>query len=1161
MTQRQRGKGNLMKIGTRVLVSVCCVALVFGSVFFISGKQANTAVAYATEAENSDYMYGQLTEKQKGIYRQLESLSAVNTEISFVAEGYTQEAEVQEDIPVAMQAFRFDRLPDWLGDYEVTVKALNDGTLEVSLCATVQKYYSPQLEAQVEELIATVRENMDADYDRAQKVKYIALLLDGIAEYDNSSFDGFGGVVISGTKTEYFSWSYYGTLLKGVGVCESYAKAFQKLCQAFDVPCVMVSSLIHIWNYVQLDDGNWYMIDVTGGLKNEFFLRGADYQYYISSIDGLNTYEPYVWWGLPYPEISTTQYCKGVGEIQVSFDISLYEKEEETVETVYYYQVNEDGQTCTITDYQGTGDVIIPSEIDGYVVTEIGPSAFERIGNEGILSIPDTVTIIHDSAFYLSDKLTGALTLPDSIISIGAHAFDGCKGFDGTLTLPAYVETIGDNAFDLCKNLTGSLYLPDTLTQLGEAAFNGCSSLDGGLHLSSGLTQISKSAFRYCSKLTGELQLPEGITSIGTLAFMECDGLNGNVVLPDSLMHMEPNAFEGSDGLTNYSVNNNEVYSVIDGVLYNKDITRLISGLAGRTTVPEIPETVEAIGDSAFGVCKKMEGSLRLPSSVTYIGDGAFFGCEKLSGDLILGNNIIVIGDMAFCDCTGFAGYRLKLPAKLTEIPSWGFKGCGFVGELQIPSGVTKIADTAFCDNAFTGALVLPNGIEEIGDTAFTRNDFSGQVVIPEGVTLGRSVFSQCEKLESVVILSEIEELQSEFFSGCTSLRKVVLPDSITYIGGSVFDSCEALSEVVFPANCTFADSWSFARTGIKNIELPDGMEIITETMFRECGELEYIILPKSIKEIRNGAFYECDSFTKVYYYGTEEEWELISISPWSNQSLLEAQVITEFSGNVEDYATPSDPIEAFVTRMYQVILEREPDAGSSTWIDGLKSGAFTGVRVADGFVLSDEMLNKDISNEEFVKILYRAFFGREADEGGLKTWKDLLDAGCKKQYVFAGFANSTEFGALCAEAGIVQGRAAEYLADRQTGLSDADYKVWCFVERMYTEVLGRTADEAGVLTWVGVLQDGSYTGVKVADGFLMSDEFLGKNMTNEEYVQILYRAFFGRDADAEGLATWTGALADGWSKKRVFAGFANSNEFGVLCEQAGIVRGTAEEQ
>ena len=1154
----RRNRDGFVRRGIRFFTSVCCVAIVFGSVCSVSVGTKDAVPVYATEEESGGYMYGQLTEKQKGIYRQLESLSAVNTEITFVADGYEQEAEIQEDIPVVMQAFRFDRLPDWLADYEVTVEALNDGTLEVSLDATVQKYYSPQLEAQVEELIATVRENMDADYDRAQKVKYIALLLDGLAEYDNSSFGGFDVTVAPGTKTEYFSWSYYGTLLKGVGVCESYAKAFQKLCEAFDVPCVMVSSLIHIWNYVQLDDGNWYMIDVTGGLQNNFFLRGADYQYYVSSIDGLNTYEPYVWWGLPYPEISTTQYCNGSGEIQVSFDMSPYEKAEESVETVFYYQVNEDGQTCTITDYQGTGDVIIPSELDGYVVTEIGPSAFERIGNVGSLSIPDTVTIIHDNAFYLCDKLTGALTLPDSIKAIGAHAFDGCKGFDGTLTLPAYVETIGVNAFNYCENLTGSLYLPDTLTQMGEAAFNCCSSLDGSLHIASGLTQISDSAFRYCSKLTGELKLPEGIKAVGNLSFMECDGLTGDVELPDSVMYVDPYAFGGSTGLENYIVNDNEFYSVIDGVLYNKDATVLVSCLSGRKTVPTIPEGVECIGEKAFVDCGEMEGKLQIPASLKQIGDSAFFGCKNLSGDLILGDNIVSIGENAFCDCTGFAGYRLKLPAQLTEIPSWGFKGCGFVGELEIPVGVTKIEDYAFADNSFTGNLVLPEGIVEIQDGAFVRNAFSGQVVIPEGTELGMTVFAGCDKLESVVILSEIEELRFGFFQGCTSLGTVVLPDSITYIGGSVFDQCEALTQVVFPANCTFADSWSFARTGIKNIELPDGMEIITESMFQECEELEYIILPKSIKEIRNGAFYECDSFMNVYYYGTEEEWGQIAIASW-NPSLLQATVITDFSGNVEDYATPSDPIEAFVTRMYRIILEREPDAGSSTWINGLKDGSMTGVRVADGFVLSEEMLNKDISNEEFVKILYRAFFGREADAEGLATWKNLLDAGCKKTYVFAGFANSTEFGNLCAEAGIVQGRAAEYLADRQTGLSEADYKVWCFVERMYMEVLNRTADEPGVRSWVGALQDGSMTGVQVADGFIMSEEFLAKNMTNEEYVRIMYRAFFGRDADPEGLATWTNALATGWTKQDVFAGFANSNEFGVLCGQAGIVQGTAE--
>ena len=304
----------------------------------------------------------------------------------------------------------------------------------------------------------------------------------------------------------------------------------------------------------------------------------------------------------------------------------------------------------------------------------------------------------------------------------------------------------------------------------------------------------------------------------------------------------------------------------------------------------------------------------------------------------------------------------------------------------------------------------------------------------------------------------------------------------------------------------------------------------------------------------------------------TKEEYSLGSYGYYNNGGKVLLQSVgLEFSNyKMNDtnwcycdvYLLPEgwDDICDFVERLYSIVLGRTPDqSGMDMWAKSLATGEMTGVRVADGFIMSDELLNKDLSNEEFVKILYRAFFGREADADGLATWKGLLDAGCKKTYVFAGFANSAEFGNLCTEAGIVQGRAAEYLADRQTGLSEADYKVWCFVERMYTEVLKRTADEPGVKTWVGVLKDGSYTGAQVAEGFLMSDEFLAKNMTNEEYVRIMYRAFFNRDADAEGLATWTNALANGWTKQDIFAGFANSNEFGVLCEQAGIVQGTAE--
>ncbi len=53
-------------------------------------------------------------------------------------------------------------------------------------------------------------------------------------------------------------------------VCEGYAGAFKVLCDALDVKCIcvngsMTSVLHHMWNNVQLDDGQWYLVDVTTG--------------------------------------------------------------------------------------------------------------------------------------------------------------------------------------------------------------------------------------------------------------------------------------------------------------------------------------------------------------------------------------------------------------------------------------------------------------------------------------------------------------------------------------------------------------------------------------------------------------------------------------------------------------------------------------------------------------------------------------------------------------------------------------------------------------------------------------------------------------------------------------------------------------------------------
>jgi len=250
--------------------------------------------------------------------------------------------------------------------------------------------------------------------------------------------------------------------------------------------------------------------------------------------------------------------------------------------------------------------------------------------------------------------------------------------------------------------------------------------------------------------------------------------------------------------------------------------------------------------------------------------------------------------------------------------------------------------------------------------------------------------------------------------------------------------------------------------------------------------------------------------------------------------------------------------VEDFVSRLYMVILDREADEASlDAWTGYLESGELSGTEVAQGFIMSDEFLNKPMTNEEFVQILYSAFFDREADPEGLAGWVDYLDRGYRKSYIFAGFANSTEFGVLCDSYEVKAGSVPVTVSEQQPNLSEEEYNTWLFVERMYTEVLTRTPAVQEIKDWAGYLQDGSYTGAEVASGFILSNEFQTKPMTNEAYVKIMYKAFFGREADPDGLAGWVNALDSAeYSKEFVFAGFANSGEFGTLCENYGIIQG-----
>lgn len=97
--------------------------------------------------------------------------------------------------------------------------------------------------------------------------------------------------------------------------------------------------------------------------------------------------------------------------------------------------------------------------------------------------------------------------------------------------------------------------------------------------IESGVTSIGDDAFAECSEITS-VTIPASVTSIGKMAFADCTARTSIEVASD-----------------------NEYYSVLDGVLFNKDTTELVCFPAGRAGAYTILDSVTSIGDSAFSIC------------------------------------------------------------------------------------------------------------------------------------------------------------------------------------------------------------------------------------------------------------------------------------------------------------------------------------------------------------------------------------------------------------------------------------------------------------------------------------------------------------------------------------------------------------------------------
>lgn len=256
--------------------------------------------------------------------------------------------------------------------------------------------------------------------------------------------------------------------------------------------------------------------------------------------------------------------------------------------------------------------------------------------------------------------------------------------------------------------------------------------------------------------------------------------------------------------------------------------------------------------------------------------------------------------------------------------------------------------------------------------------------------------------------------------------------------------------------------------------------------------------------------------------------------------------------------------VEGFVTRLYNICLDRDPDpAGFNAWVNQLKSGANTGAEAAYGFVFSNEFKSKNPCNTDYIASLYRCFLGREPDSAGMSAWLARIEAGDSRGTIFNGFVGSDEFTKICQSYGINRGNgdwsSSAFVLTGDCQICGGKNKtVSDFVTRLYNVCLDRNPDSNGLNSWVNTIINGQ-SGAQTAYGFVFSNEFVLKNLCNEDFVEYMYKVFFGRDSDAAGKAGWVNVLNNGGTKGHVFSGFTGSDEFKKLCAQYGISAGTED--
>jgi len=299
---------------------------------------------------------------------------------------------------------------------------------------------------------------------------------------------------------------------------------------------------------------------------------------------------------------------------------------------LWYYNDYGDGTVSVVCQDNTIEEAVIPSEIDGHKITMVELDCFKDNTNLRKVTLPDTITVLEDYAFYLCSGLE-EINIPDSVEKFGFQTFYGCAKLK-EISVPAGVTEIEGYTFDGCTSLEAVHVEKNNQNYKDE---------DGILFTKDGSDLILYPA----SKTGNEYTVPDGCTKLEGYAFMANSYLEQ--ITLNSVTEMGEDVFYYCTALKSIEI--------------PEGITMLTGSAFGNCTSLKsvtLPETLETIGSGCFYNCIQLD-EITIPDSVTTINSNAFFNCPSLTR-IRISQNVTTIGDYAFGFYSGEDAQQQLLP-------------------------------------------------------------------------------------------------------------------------------------------------------------------------------------------------------------------------------------------------------------------------------------------------------------------------------------------------------------------------------------------------------------------------------------------------------------------------------------------------------------------